>query len=77
LHTLHTWKRPWQQLDKDLENIISSYWVNFAKTGNPNGINLPDWKSYDKQTGNVMLLNDRVEGKEAFLKREFDFLEMK
>jgi para-nitrobenzyl esterase len=75
LHTLHKWNRPWQQLDKDLENFISSYWVNFAKTGNPNGGNLPEWKSYDKHSGNIMLLNDKVEIKPAFLKNEFDFLE--
>ncbi len=75
LHTLHTWNRPWQQLDKDLENTISTYWVNFAKTGNPNGKNLPEWKSYDKQSGNIMLLGDKVEVKAAFLKKEFDFLE--
>lgn len=77
LHTLHTWIRPWQQLDRDLENTISSYWVNFAKTGNPNGANLPEWKSYDKQTGNIMHLGDKVELKEAFFKKEFDFLEDK
>jgi para-nitrobenzyl esterase len=76
LHNLHTWNRPWQQLDKDLENILSSYWVNFAKTGNPNGANLPEWKSYDKQAGNIMLLGDKVEVKAALLKKEFDFLEM-
>jgi para-nitrobenzyl esterase len=75
LHTLHTWNRPWQQLDKDLENTISTYWVNFAKTGNPNGKNLPEWKSYDKQSRNIMLLGDKVEVKAAFLKKEFDFLE--
>jgi para-nitrobenzyl esterase len=75
LHNLHTWQRPWQQLDRDLENTISSYWVNFAKTGNPNGVNLPEWKSYDKQTGNIMLLGDKLEVKSAFLKKEFDFLE--
>lgn len=76
LHTLHTWERPWKQADKDLENIISSYWVNFAKTGNPNGNNLPEWKSYDKHSGNIMLLDDKVEVKSGFLKKEFDFLEL-
>ena len=76
LHTLHTWKRPWQPWDKELENIISSYWVNFAKTGSPNGSNLPEWKSYDKHSGNIMLMGDKVEGKMSFLKKEFDFLEM-
>jgi para-nitrobenzyl esterase len=76
LHTLHTWQRPWQQLDKDLENTLSSYWVNFAKTGNPNGAKLPKWKSYDKQTGNIMIINDHLENKPAFFKKEFDFLEV-
>lgn len=75
LHTLHTWSRPWRQSDRDLEDMMSSYWVNFAKTGNPNGSNLPEWKSYDKHAGTVLLLNDTVEGKAAFLKREFGFLE--
>ncbi len=76
LHTLHTWNRSWQALDKNLENIISSYWINFAKTGDPNGNNLPAWKSYNKHSGNIMLLGDKVEVKPAFLKKEFDFLEM-
>jgi para-nitrobenzyl esterase len=70
------WKRPWQSVDQDLEHIISSYWVNFAKTGNPNGEKLPNWKSYDKQLGAILLLNDEVELKAAFLKKEFDFLEL-
>ena len=25
---------------------MSSYWVNFAKTSNPNGEGLPEWKPY-------------------------------
>jgi len=29
--------------DKALAELIQNYWVNFAKTGNPNGDNLPGW----------------------------------
>lgn len=76
LHTLHTWNRPWQVLDKEIENTFSSYWVNFAKTGNPNGKNLPEWKSYDKQSGIIMVVDDKIESKPKFLKKEFDFLEV-
>lgn len=76
LHTLHTWKRDWQQLDKDLENTMSSYWVNFAKTGNPNATGLPEWKIYDKQAGNIMEFGDKVENKAGLFKKEFDFLEV-
>ena len=75
LHNLHTWNRPWQPLDKELENIFSSYWVNFAKTGNPNGHNLPEWKSYNKQSGTILVVDDKIESKSKLLKKEFDFLE--
>jgi len=75
LHTLHTWNRDWQQLDKDLENTMAAYWVNFAKTGNPNGTGLPEWKTYDKQAGYIMILGDKVVIKKGLFKKEFDFLE--
>ncbi len=76
LHTLHTWKRDWQQLDKELENTMASYWVNFAKTGNPNGVGLPTWQTYDKQTGNILEFGDKTALKAGLFKKEFDFLEM-
>ena len=75
LHSLKKWNRAWQQTDLDLESSMSSYWVNFAKTGNPNGIDLPEWKIYDKQTGNIMELGDRILLKTALYKNEFNFLE--
>lgn len=32
--------------DQELADVISSYWVNFAKTGDPNGKNLPEWAPF-------------------------------
>jgi len=32
--------------DRALADMISSYWVNFAKTGDPNGGNLPAWPAF-------------------------------
>ncbi len=38
--------RPWQPVDEELAKVMSSYWANFIKTGNPNGAGLPEWKPF-------------------------------
>ncbi|MFV8360669.1 carboxylesterase/lipase family protein [Flavobacterium sp. LS1P3] len=75
LHNLHTWNRTWQPLDKEIATVFSSYWINFAKTGNPNGHNLPEWKNYNKQSGTILVVDDKIASKSELLKKEFDFLE--
>jgi para-nitrobenzyl esterase len=35
--------------DKATAQAANAYWVNFAKTGNPNGVGLPDWPTYTPQ----------------------------
>ena len=45
--------RNYNQSDYDLEMIISSYWLNFVKYGDPNGlasngVPLPEWKSFNE-----------------------------
>ncbi len=40
--------------DEKMAQEMSTYWANFAKTGNPNGVGLPFWPSYDSSTDMLM-----------------------
>jgi len=43
------WKHlAWTAGERKLSDMISSYWTNFAKNGNPNGPGLPEWPGYNK-----------------------------
>ncbi len=52
--------RNWTDADRKLSEVMTSYWANFAATGNPNGAGLPDWPQFLQQYGNAMMLGDQV-----------------
>ena len=43
--------------DKALSELISSYWVNFAKKGDPNGAGLPAWLAFDEREQKTMFFD--------------------
>ena len=46
--------------DKKLSDAIIGYWVQFAKTGNPNGPGLPTWPVYSPTTDLCQELGQRI-----------------
>jgi para-nitrobenzyl esterase len=60
--------RPFTPGDGALAKLMSAYWVNFIKTGNPNGDGLPAWPKYDTDKQQVKVfdlntVNETVPGK--------------
>lgn len=56
-NTLHArWGAPVESTpeEKELARIMNTYWVNFAKTGNPNGKGVPIWSLYDTQKEEIL-----------------------
>jgi para-nitrobenzyl esterase len=68
--------RAWAlDFDTRLADRMSNYWVNFARTGDPNGKGLPAWPAYDAAAEPYLDLGDVVQARNHLLKAQLDFLE--
>ena len=65
---------PWMAADRNLGELMSTLWTNFAKTGDPNGPGLPKWPVYDSKR--EMLLYITTDGKPQSppYEQQLDFL---
>ncbi|WBY64082.1 carboxylesterase/lipase family protein [Thermocaproicibacter melissae] len=55
--------RPFKGKHYDLARMMCNYWTNFAKTGDPNGLDadgtpMPEWKPYTLENPNSMFFGD-------------------
>lgn len=48
----------WEPFDYELSAAMGRYWVNFARTGDPNGDDLPRWTPMTPESPEVMNFRD-------------------
>lgn len=66
-------KRPNEPTDFDLADKMSSYWTNFAQSGDPNGPGLPPWPAYNEKTDLALELGDQIKPVSDLHKKSLDF----
>jgi para-nitrobenzyl esterase len=54
----YSWQ--WTSADRKVAAEISAYWVNFARSGDPNGAGLAQWPAFEKSQSIVQYLGDPI-----------------
>ena len=57
-----------------LSGKMMDYWVNFARTGNPNGDGLTDWPAYESNSDINMEFSDTIHTCKELFRKECDFI---
>ena len=59
----------WNDADRTLSALMVKYWTNFARSGNPNGPDTPEWPEFSRATLTTQVLNG-APGPVAGIRRE-------
>lgn len=67
----------WQPADYMISDIFSQYYVNFVKTGNPNGLGLPEWPATNgKAVAPVLQIDENTIVKaDAQMEKRYEFID--
>jgi len=69
------WPFPWEDTDKKLSDAMTSYWVNFAASGNPNDGSLTKWPVYDAKDDQALEFGDQIAVHSELNKAGLDFFD--
>ena len=74
LNNLRVRDLPWTDTDRKVADMASSYWTNFAKTGDPNGSSLPRWPAYSSKDDQLMNIGDTAQAERVQNTAGLEFL---
>ena len=67
--------RDYDDTDRALSDAMSSYWINFAATGNPNGEGVPEWPAYTRDAEQALEFGDSVQVRQGVRGERLDFFD--
>jgi para-nitrobenzyl esterase len=74
LQVMSNWS--WEPEDRRLADAMASYWTNFAKTGDPNRADLPQWPAYKPGGGGQMMqLGELIGSRAEQLRNRYEFFD--
>jgi para-nitrobenzyl esterase len=59
--------------DRSVSRLMTDYWVEFARRGDPNRAGLPEWPAYDPGSARVLDIGDEIAVRDDFLAGRMDF----
>ncbi len=65
----------WTDWDRELSDIMTSYWVNFARSGDPNGVGLPQWPLYRAANDIVLEFGEAVAATAHPRRKQLDIID--
>lgn len=65
----------YDEVDRGLSDLMASYWVNFASTGNPNDNDLPKWPVFERESDRALEFGDTVKERSGIRKARLDFMD--